>query len=76
MGNPRRCGSRLTPYTRYSGTFGQLVPGLDPTEDTTLRPGRIGHLAQLLQTDAATGRRTNIGLVNLSDELVRVARGR
>jgi len=56
-----------------SGTFGQLVPGLDITDDSTLRPGRLGHLAQLEQTDQPTGRRTNLGLVNLGDSAVEVA---
>jgi hypothetical protein len=55
-----------------SGTFGQLVPGMDPSDETTLRPGRLGHLAQLEQTDLASGRRTNIGLVNLSENPVEV----
>jgi hypothetical protein len=55
-----------------SGTFGQLVPGMDSSEDTTLRPGRLGHLAQLEQTDLATGRRTNLGLVNLGEDPVEV----
>ena len=55
-----------------SGTFGQLVPGLDITDDSTLRPGRLGHLAQLEQTDQPTGRRTNLGLVNLGDAAVEV----
>ncbi len=53
-----------------SGTFGQLVPGMDASDDTTLRPGRLGHLAQLEQTDLATGRRTNLGLVNLGEHPV------
>lgn len=55
-----------------SGTFGQLVPGVDPSDDTTLRPGRLGHLAQLEQTSLATGRRTNLGLVNLGEDPVEV----
>ena len=55
-----------------SGTFGQLVPGLDTTDDSTLRPGRLGHLAQLEQTNQPTGRRTNLGLVNLGDADVEV----
>lgn len=55
-----------------SGTFGQLVPGMDPSDDTTLRPGRLGHLAQLEQTDLASGRRTNLGLVNLGGDPVEV----
>ena len=55
-----------------SGTFGQLVPGMDPSDDTTLRPGRLGHLAQLEQTDLANGRRTNLGLVNLGEDPVEV----
>ncbi len=55
-----------------SGTFGQLIPGMDPTDDTTLRPGRLGHFAQLEQSDLTTGRRTNIGLVNLRGDPIDV----
>ena len=55
-----------------SGTFGQLVPGMDPSDDTTLRPGRLGHLAQLEQSSLATSRRTNLGLVNLGEDPVEV----
>ena len=46
-----------------SGTFGQLVPGLDITADAVLRPGMVGHLLQLEESGAG-GRRTNLGLVN------------
>jgi hypothetical protein len=46
-----------------SGTFGQLVPGLDVTGDGVLRPGMVGHLLQL-EESGADGRRTNLGLVN------------
>jgi len=46
-----------------SGTFGQLVPGLDVTGDAVLRPGMVGHLLQL-EESGADGRRTNLGLVN------------
>ena len=46
-----------------SGTFGQLVPGLDVTADAVLRPGMVGHLLQL-EESGADGRRTNLGLVN------------
>lgn len=55
-----------------TGTFGQLIPGVDPTDVTTLRPGRPGHFAGLAQSAATTGRRTNLGLVNLRDEPVRL----
>ncbi len=54
-----------------AGTFGQLVPGIDVTGDRVLRPGMTGHLAQLEESDSE-GRRTNLGLVNLSDEQTRV----
>ncbi len=55
-----------------SGTFGQLIPGLDPSDDTTIRPARPGHLAGLVETAGAAGRRTNLGLVNLRDTPARV----
>jgi hypothetical protein len=46
-----------------SGTFGQLVPGLDISADGVLRRGMVGHLLQL-EESGAEGRRTNLGLVN------------
>ena len=46
-----------------SGTFGQLVPGLDISADRILRRGTVGHLLQL-EESGAKGWRTNLGLVN------------
>ena len=46
-----------------SGTFGQLVPGVDISADGVLRRGTVGHLLQL-EESGAEGRRTNLGLVN------------
>jgi hypothetical protein len=49
-----------------SGTFGQLVPGVDVSADRVLRRGTVGHLLQLEESGAG-GRRTNLGLVNTDD---------
>jgi hypothetical protein len=46
-----------------SGTFGQLVPGVDISADAVLRRGTVGHLLQL-EESGPDGRRTNLGLVN------------
>jgi len=54
-----------------SGTFGQLAPGLDISADRILRPGTVGHLLQL-EESGATGRRTNLGLVNTENTPVAV----
>ena len=46
-----------------SGSFGQIVPGLDLTADSVLRHGTVGHLLQL-EESGSEGWRTNLGLVN------------
>ncbi|MBD3855778.1 MAG: hypothetical protein IFK92_04455, partial [Acidobacteria bacterium] len=55
-----------------SGTYGQLVPGLDISADRILRPGSVGHLLQLEESGSA-GRRTNLGLVNTEQSPAAVA---
>lgn len=52
-----------------SGTYGQLVPGIDVSADRILRPGTVGHLLQL-EESGDNGRRTNLGLVNTEQTTV------
>jgi hypothetical protein len=57
--------------TAADGTYGQTVPAV--TDDEALEYGLEGTLIQLARSnDPSTGFRTNLGLVNLSSESVRI----